>query len=190
MKLSGALILVVLIAAAIVIFLQSRDTKASLDAVNNVAVNLREAGVEGRSLDRNEAKQTLAALDQLQAAPDTIADHMDDLRTISQTAASWADAAPTPSQDLTAAVAIRTAADELRQYGLDPGPGHLIAARREIGHAREALVAAVTGPGSGGASDGSMGPPGNSVQGVRDRINNLQQSERERIQDVQQQINQ
>ncbi len=187
MKLSGALILVVLLAAAIVIFLQSRDTKASLDAVNSVAVDLREAGVSGTSLDRAAAGRALDALDQLQAAPDTIADHLDDLRTIAETAARWADAAPTPSQDLTAAVALRVAADELRQYGLEPAPAHLIGARREIARAREALVSGAAGP--GGASDGSM-PAGSSVQGVRDRLKNLQQGERERIQDVQQQINQ
>lgn len=189
MKLSGALILAVLIAAAIVIFLQSKDTKASLDAVNSVAVDLREAGVSGSSLDRAAARRTLAALDQLQAAPDTIADHLDDLKTIAATAASWADAAPTPSNELTAAVAVRTAADELRQYGLQPSPAHLIAARREIERARGALVAQAAAPGKGAGESISV-PSANSVQGVRDRMKNLQQSERERIQDVQQQINQ
>ena len=50
MRIFGAMLIVVLMAMAAVLYLQRESTTASLQAVSSVATDLREAGVSGRSL--------------------------------------------------------------------------------------------------------------------------------------------
>jgi len=113
----------------------------------------------------------------LQADPETISDHLAELKTFAATAASWAEAAATPSAELHAAVAIRRAAGELRGYALTPSDVRLMRTRRLLTAARSTL------DGVGGDSVSGEGP-GLAVDAVRNRIDNLQQSHQERIQEV------
>jgi len=123
--------------------------------------------VEGRALDRAAASRALRSMGDLVDRPDEIAAQKDDLETISRSAASWADAAASASPELTAAVGIRGAADELLAYATYGGDLHLTRARQQLAAARRALAGGVA--------------PRDNVQGVRDRINNLQRSEEEKL---------
>ena len=117
----------------------------------------------------------------LLAEPETISDHLAELKIFAATAASWAEAAATPSTDLHVAVAIRRAVGELRGYALTPSDVHLMRTRRLLAAARSSL----DGVGSGGVSgDG----PGLAVGAVRDRIDNLQQSHQERLQEIEEEL--
>jgi hypothetical protein len=176
MRVSGILLLVVLIAAAVVLFLRGVETQESLRAVSDVANYLREEGVKGRALDRGAAEQAIEALQQLVDNPASVSAHADDLREIASTAAGWADAAPAPSQELRIAVSIRSAAGELRSYSIRPRDPHLVTAQRKLDEARAAF-----------ADDA---PAGGAAGAVRDRLENLQRSQQERIQTYQDQIDQ
>ncbi len=182
MRISGALFLIILIAVGYMLFLTGRDATSSLNAVAVVATDLREAGVTGRALDRDLALQMIDAMDGLLNAPDTIPDHIEDLKTFSATAAAWADAAPSPSSELRAAVAIRKAAGELRAQATRPSTTHLMRARRYLDVASDAIRFAATGPGGPG--------PGLATDAVRDRLENLQQSQQERYQELDEELDQ
>ncbi len=168
MRATGVLLIVILMALAIVLLLRSHEVTRNEEAVVRVSGRIHEAGVEGETFDRTEASRAIETLvavarGERDATPDELA-------AIADQAARWAEGAPTPSAELTAAVAIRAAADELRQYRLTGGESHRTTARRKLLEAREALEGERTG--------------GGSVQGVRDRLENLQQSEREHLQDL------
>jgi hypothetical protein len=180
MRLSGALILVVLISMAVVVFLQSRDVSSKMEAVTVIATQLREEGVDGAVFDRDRAYEVISTLDSLVADPDSISAHTEDLKTIAATAASWAAAAPSPSAELHASVAIRTAAGELRAYAIRPGPTGLDKARRELERARNAL--SMTG------GSGTEIPSGLVTEGVRDQLNNLGMSQKERALEVEEEL--
>ena len=176
MRVSGILFLVVLIAAAIMLFLRATETEKSLHAVSQVANQLREEGVEGRSLDRRAAEEAIDALQQLLDSPQTISSHTNDLREIASGAAAWAASAPSPSQELRLAVSIRSAAGELRSYAFSPQDMHLLKARRKLDDARAALF--------------DDAPIGGAAGAIRDRLENLQRSQQERVQTYQEQIDQ
>jgi hypothetical protein len=176
------LFLVLLLAAGFVLYLTARDATSSLDAVATVATDLREEGVTGRDLDRNLARQMIDAMGGLVIEPDTIGEHVEDLKTFAATAASWADAAPSPSTELRVAVALRKTAGELRSHALSPSTVHLMRARQYLREAEEALEFAATGGGGGG--------PGLATDGVRDRLENLEQSQQERYQELDEELNQ
>ena len=116
----------------------------------------------------------------LQTEPETISDHLAELKIFAATAASWAEAAATPSAELHVAVAIRRAAGELRGYALTPSDVRLMRTRRLLAAARSTLE----GVGDGTTGDG----PGLAVGAVRDRIENLQQSHQERLQEVDEEL--
>jgi len=170
MRLTGVLFIALLVATAIVLFLQSEDARVSLDAVTTIATNLREAGVHGSTFDHDTAKSILVSLDQLLAEPHRAVDHTDELRTIAATTASWAEGAPTPSVDLRIAVALRSAADELRAYAIEPRKPHLIIARDRLEDARRGLAGEL--------------PPGSATDAVKDRLENLQRSQQEQLQNL------
>jgi hypothetical protein len=162
------------------LYLTGRDATSSLDAIAIVATDLREQGVTGKTLDRNLAFQLVAAMDNLVTSPETIPEHIDELKTFAVTAAAWADAAPSPSAELRAAVALRRAAGELRTQALTPSTVHLMRARRYLGVATDALESDANGVGGPG--------PGLATDAVRDRLENLQQSQRERYLEVDEEI--
>lgn len=182
MRISGALFLTILIAVGYMMYLTGRNATSSLDAVAAVATDLREVGVTGRALDRNLALQMIGAMEGLLAIPDTLPDHIEDLKTFAATAAAWADAAPSPSSELRAAVAIRKAAGELRAQATRPSTAHLMRARRYLDVASDAIQ-------FGGTASGGPGP-GLATDAVRDRLDNLQQSQQERYQELDEELNQ
>ena len=172
MRASGILLLVVLIAAAVVLLLRGQEAQRTGHAAVRAADTVREAGVEAAPFDRDAARRAIHELAAMARGEGDLP--AETLARIAATAAAWAEGAPTPSAELTAAVAIRKAADELRQYRLDGDAIHRRAARRALLEASEAL--------DRGAEPGGAG--GGSVRGVRDRLENLQQSERERLQEL------
>jgi hypothetical protein len=182
LRISGALFLVVLMAVGYMLYLTARDATSSLDAIAAVATDLREEGVTGRALDRDLARQMIDAMDRLLVAPDIIPEHVDDLKTFAATAAAWADAAPSPSTELRIAVALRKAAGELRSQALSPSTVHLMRARRYLGVAEDALEFAAMGGGGPG--------PGLATDAVRDRLENLEQAQQERYQELDEELNQ
>jgi hypothetical protein len=173
MRVSGILILVVVLSMAVVVFLQSRDVTAKKEALTVIATQLGEEGVEGMRFDRQRALELIAVLERQAADPQTIADHVDDLKTITDTAAQWAAGAASPSPELHASVALRAAAGELREYAVRPTSSGLGKARYELEQARLALTPTVAG-------DGTTAPSGLVTEGVRDRIQNLEASQKER----------
>lgn len=180
MRIFGVFFIGILIAVGFYLYLGAHDATSSLDAVTTVASTLRESNVDGRTLDRRMAAEIISAMEVLQAEPETISDHLAELKVFAATAASWAEAAATPSAELHLAVSIRGAAGELRGYALTPSDVRLMRARRLLAAARSTLE----GVGDGGAGDG----PGLAVGAVRDRINNLQQSYQERFQEVDEEL--
>jgi hypothetical protein len=182
LRISGALFLTLLMAVGYMLYLTARDATSSLDAIATVATDLREQGVQGRALDYDLALQMIEAMQSLLASPETIPEHVEDLKTFAATAAAWADAAASPSSELRAAVALRRAAGELRTQALTPSTVHLMRARRYLGVAVDALEFGVMGAGGPG--------PGLATDAVRDRLENLQQSQQERYQELDEELNQ
>jgi hypothetical protein len=173
MRISGILILVVLLAMAVVVYLQTRSVTTTQQALTVIASDLREEGVAGVELDVERADRIIAEMERLVADPGLIERHLDDLKTIAETARGWAAGAPSPSPELHAATAIRTAATELRSYAVTPSSSALDRARRELDHARHALA-------TGSSGDGTSAPSGLATEGVRDRIRNIEATQKER----------
>lgn len=180
MRISGALMIVVLLAAAFVFYLASRDATSSFDAVTAIAADLREEGVEGRPLDREAAQRMIDAMATLIEAPETVGDHITELKSFSSIAAAWADSAVSPSPELHAAVSLRSAAGELREYAIRKREPNITRARRYLAEARGGLSAE---PSAGGPG------PGLATDAVRDRLENLQRSQQERNQEVDEELN-
>jgi hypothetical protein len=174
MRASGALLIAALLAAGYALYLNGRDATASLDAVTTMADGLREERVAGRSFDTQAAASMIAAMEELVAAPDTIGDHIADLRVFADTAGSWAAGASSASLELHVAVSLRTAAGELRAHALDPSDAHLARARQKLDSARASLA----------GEDNPDRRPGRATDGLRDRLENLQQSAEEQRQSV------
>lgn len=181
MRLSGILILVVLISMAVVVFLQSRDVTAKQEALAIIATELREEGVEGARFDDDRALELIAQLEGLIDNPAIIPNHTDDLKTISATAAAWAAGAASPSPELHASVALRKAAGELRGYAVRENSAVLDKARYELRRARHALTTTGTG-------DGTSAPSGLVTEGVRDRLGNLEASQKEKMLEIEEEL--
>lgn len=182
MRISGALILVVVITMAVVVILQSRDVTAKREALAVIATELREEGVDGARFDRDRAFELITVLDGLSTDPDAIPSHTEDLKTISAIAASWAAGAASPSPELHASVAIRNAAGELRSHAVRPSTSTIQKAQRELERARHALT--TTSPG-----DGTSAPSGLVTEGVRDRLQNLEAAQKEKTLEVEEELN-
>ncbi len=181
MRISGILILVVVISMAVVVFLQSRDVTAKRDALAVIATELREEGVERSSFDRERAFELITLLEGLSADPDSIPNHLEDLKTISSTAASWAAGAASPSPELHASVAIRSATGELRGYAVRPSSASLRKAQYELDKARHALTITAGG-------EGTTAPSGLVTEGVQDQINNLEAAQKEKLLEIEEEI--
>ena len=169
-------------AVGFMLYLTGRDATSSLDAISVVATNLREEGVEGSSLDRDLARQMIAAMDDLVVSPETIPEHVEELKTVAATAASWAQGALAPSAELRAAVSLRKAAGELRAQALSPSTAHLMRARRYLRAANDALN-------STGAGANAPGP-GLATDAIRDKLENAEQAQREKYQELDEELDQ
>ncbi len=168
MRFATPLFVVVLIAAAVVMYLNAHSAKSALDSVTHVAVDLREADATASAFDPAQVRRVLSALESLAAQPDQAASHVGDLRAIAARAADWARGAPVPSAELHAAVSLRSAADALRAYALKPSPAPLATAHRKLAEARAALAGQVERPGA--------------IGGVQDQIENLDRAHQEHLQ--------
>lgn len=174
MRISGGFLVVALLAAGFTLYLTSRDATSSIDAVAAMADQLREQGVDGRVLDHETARHMVDVMENLVEYPDSIADHVDDLRTIVDTAASWAAASPPASRDLHAAVSLRSAAGDLRSYALRPSQPLLARAAGRLDQARRSLDEQVD----------EATEPHLVTDGLRDQLQNLEQAQREQQQQV------
>lgn len=173
MRFLGSLLLIVLIAAAVVMYLNARTARESMEAVHDIALTLREEGVSGLALDPRTAALTVTALEELLAQPDRIPDRSAELAAVAAVAAAWASGAEVPSGELRFAVAVRSAADELRAYALRPSRLRLGAARGHLDRARAVLE----GAGGGGA-----------VGGLRDQLENLDRARQEQHQRLEEEL--
>jgi hypothetical protein len=174
MRFLSLAVVLLLLGAGFLVYLQMKDAEQSFDAVGRVADDLREDGVSGSEIDYELARRMVLALEDLVRRPDDARARIDDLRTISRTAASWAQSAPTASLDLRIAVSLRAAAGELRTYAMHPDGRRLATARQRVSEARAAL-------------EGET-PPEGAVGGIRDRLDNLQQSQREQYQGLEEEL--
>ena len=166
---------------AVVVFLQSRDVTAKREALTMIATELREEGVEAIRFDRDRAFALIAELEALAADPEALPNHVDDLKTISETAAGWAAGAASPSSELHASVALRAAAGELRGHAVRPTSTGLDKARRKLGEARHALTTPVV-------DDGTTSPSGLVTEGVRDRLQNLEAAQKEKVLEIEEDL--
>lgn len=159
-----------LIAMVIVLMLFAKQTRHTVRMVNGPIPALRE-DIPGRTMDRNAARRMIERLTSL--ADDTRPPESELLQA-RETAAGWAAGSAPGSGDYRCAVKLRGAADAL----LGAGRGderQRDEARRLLRQAHEALESRAAMPG---------GPTG----AIRDQIENLQQSQQEKIDDVQRQI--
>lgn len=176
MRISGGFIVTALVAAGFALYLTGRDARSSFDAVNIAADGLREEGVQGREVDTEMAAGMVILLDDLLEFPDTIEEHLDDIRAVAETAAAWASAAPPASRELHMAVNLRSAAGDLRAYGLSPSPHHLTRARRHLDQAQNSL--------EGASNNTTEQQPSLATDGLRDQLQNLEQAQREQRQQI------
>ncbi len=160
-------LLALVIAMAIVLHLSATSSKRSLDAVAGGVPELSE-NVAPQTFDA-EAAARLA--DRLEGLLDERSLPESELADAARQAAGWAAATTPGTPSYRAAVKLRAAAVELRASS-SPRDRHRENARRALADARAAL--------SGG------GPPPTGVDAIRDQIENLQRSQQQRTQDVEQ----
>lgn len=170
MKVTGIAFLVLLIAVAIVMVLKVQEVQHVHDDVARMMPRLEESGVEGTTMRHRDALDRIRELEALCEAPSRIEDSLPQLRAVAEEAASWAAGSPAPSVELTAAVALRVAADTLRQYAVRPSNGLLSKARSELLDAKSALE--------------GLEPRTFQTDGLRDRVKNLDYSRREQFQEL------
>ena len=157
------------IALVIVLMLATRQTSRDVDAVRSVSLGTSE-GVTPRAFDDREARALAARLRDLLDVAELPGD---ELRQAAARTASWAAALTPGTPDYHLVVNLRSAADELAAATDSLSDPHRTAARRF-------LDAAATAPGEPGG-----GPPG-AIGGVRDQLQNLQQSRGEKLQQAEQ----
>jgi hypothetical protein len=155
-----------LIAMAIVLMLAARQTHRSVRAVNAPIPSLRE-DVRPQAFDRTAAESAVNRLEELVDAP---APPEAELVAIRDTAAGWAAATQPGTGEYRGAVKIRQAADALLEAVRGDATGRATA-RRLLADAHEAM-------------ENPAAMPGGAVGAIRDQLENLQQSQREKIHDA------
>ncbi len=165
MRAVGVFLLVILLAAAVVLLLRSGEVRRSDEALLGAGEAL-VAGATPRPFDAAAARR---ALERLEAVASGAAASPEELAAIAARAASWAAGAPTGSAALTAAVALREAAGALGDWLATGSPGDRRRARLALSRARAAL-----------AGETARG----GVQGIQDRLRDLEENERERLREA------
>lgn len=159
-----------LIALAIVLMLRVQEVRHVQDDMNRMMPHLEEQGVEKTVMRRRGALRRIEELEALCEAPAEAENRIPWLKQVAAEAASWAAGAPAPSGELTAAVNIRAAADALRAYGVRANDQSLHRAKTKLSEARAALA--------------DNAKPGTATDGLKDRLENLEQSQREHFQEL------
>jgi hypothetical protein len=167
MRAGAALVLTLILVAAAAVLLRKSEVEHRIDNVYRMAEKLREEGVTGTKMDPDTARYVIDNLEMLLRQPQAIPSHVEDLRTVTGMAASWAEGAPSPSAQLHVAVSIRRAADSLREYAVSPSDRHIERATAQLGEARAAL-------------EGRYQPAG-PTDVIRDRLKNLERSHLEKF---------
>ena len=158
-------LIALLLAMVTVLVLSSRQTERTFNTVH--AIPRLAEDVAGRSFDESAARalvERLAALLPAASLPG------EQLQSAAATAAAWAAGSTPGSREYRVAVKLRGAADALFASRNEPNHPQRAAAGRLISEARQALA------GTGAAT----GP----VDGLRDQLENLQSSQRERYQEI------
>lgn len=176
MRISGGFMVTALLAAGFALYLTGRDAGSSIDAVTAVADELREVGVVGQTLEGETARSMVTVMEGLVEVPDSISDHVADLRIMADTAASWAAGAPPASRELHIAVSLRSAAGDLRAYASRPSQTLLVRARQRLDQAQKSLDG---GPEADGTPESHL-----VTDGLRDQLQNLEQAQREQQQQL------
>jgi hypothetical protein len=162
-------LIALLIAMAVVLMLAARQTHRVMRQANAPIPSLRE-NVAPRPFDRAAAESTVSQLESLIDEP---APGEEELLGIRETAAGWAAATQPGTGEYRCAVKIRQAADALLGAGRGDDAGRTNA-RRLLADARAALASPAA-------------RPGGAVGAIRDQLENLQQSQREKIEDAERQ---
>lgn len=150
-----------LIAVAIVMYLFSHQAKKDMQAVRTVSLTSTE-NVEARAFDPEAAR---ALLDRLRSLLDAPTPPAAELREAAGTAASWAAGSRSGTAEHHIATNLRSAAVELMAAGPGAEDAHRAQARHYLDNAAMAAV--------------SNRPP-DAVSGIRDQIQNIQTSNRQR----------
>jgi hypothetical protein len=156
-----------LVVMGIVLWLSSANTQRTIENVRVGAASLRE-DVTPRTWD---ARAAGVMLDRLAAFLDEPGPPREELAAAATTAAGWVAATAPGSNENHAAVKLRSAADELALAGAASDDRHRVTARRHLDDARAALAGV---------------PPRelDAIRGVRDQLENLQNSRREQAQET------
>jgi len=162
--------LILLIALAIVMILRVTQIKEIKEDVSRFAPRLEEEGVEKIIMGHRQASDVISELEGYCANPSSISSGVSRFKEISSLAASWAAGAPAPSPELEAAVNIRHASNDLREYASRSSDGRLVSASRHLAAAKNALA--------GHQGEGQL------TDGIRDRMKGLEQAQREHLQEL------
>ncbi len=163
-------LVVLLVALVIVLILYTRQTRNDMEAVRSVNIGAAE-NVPARPFDRAEADRMTERLRGLIRQADL---PFDELREAAARAAGWAAGLAPGTFEYHMAVNLRGAAGELMAASSSLDDPH----RARAG---QLLQQAETPPGEPGG-----GPPG-AVGGIKDQLQNLQQSHQEKLTEVEKQ---
>ncbi len=156
-----------LVVMVVVLVLSTRQTRTDLDAVKSVTFAI-QGDAKGQPFDAPAAARLSGRLRDLSNQPSLPAD---ELRDAARQAAAWAAGTAPGTAEYHTAVNLRGAALELAAASGSLGDPHRATARRLLEQAE----------GSPGTAPGA--PPG-PIGGIRDRLQDIQQSHGEQMQDV------
>ena len=150
-----------LIAVAIIMYLFGHQAKKDVQEVRTVSLAVQDTS-DGRPFDGEAAR---AMLDRLRSLLDAPTLPTAELQEAAQTAAAWAAGTRPGTADNHIAVSLRSAALELLAAGPGIDDPHRVAAKQ---HLNSAAVSSVTNR------------PPDAVSGIRDQIQNIQNSTTQR----------
>jgi len=160
-------LVMLLVVMVVVLILWTRQTRNDVEAVRSVNLGTSES-VAPRPFDRAAADRMA---DRLRALLDRADLPLEELRASAEQATGWAAGLAPGTFDYHMAVNLRGAAGELLAASPSLDDPHRA-------RAKQLLQQAETAPGQPGG-----GPPG-AVGGLKDQLQNLQQSHQEKLQEV------
>ena len=156
-----------LVVMVVVLVLATRESRRDLDAVRSVTL-ATQSDPEARPFDADAATALARRLAELAEWPQP---PHDELREAAARAAGWAAGVAPGTAEYHMAVNLRGAADELLAASEPLDDPHRAKARRLLGQAEAA-------PGR------AAGAPPGPIGGIRDRIQDLQQSHQDQLQET------